>query len=208
MEFQDPQSAAMTRKSTRWWHYLVIPVGVLAGAAIAVMLRTSDADRITLNRGEQVSVPLTALLDAPAPQGSGIQRIAVLFGYRSCPDICPMTLFATHKALVGLGPQAQRTLVIFVTVDPERDTAAQTAAFVAFFDPRIRTISAEASVARVMQAFRARAIRRPVGQNGGYAMDHTAIVYILDAQQRVLDAIPEAIPEEQLTKRLLAALRP
>ena len=150
---------------------------------------------------------LMNLLDSPVQDPRDIQRIAVVFGYRSCPDVCPTTLLAMHNALVALGPKADHVLVVFVTVDPDRDSAEQLRQYVAFFDPHIHSISAPSSVTRILGEFRVRAVRTPSATAGNYLMDHTAVVYVLDSGQRVLDAIPESIPQQQLIRRLTAALQ-
>jgi len=188
-----------------WWRYLGVPIGIAAGAVLAVWLRTSDRDALTLHRGERVDGAFTRRLNpappgAPAPDG---HFLLVAFGYTFCPDICPTTLIAMHRALDGLGAGAQRVVPIFVTIDPARDTAELLQGYVANFDSRIRSLSDAAAVALTMKAFRARAEKRRLAGND-YAMEHTAVLYVLDPERRVVAALPETSPK--LSADILGAL--
>jgi protein SCO1 len=61
----------------------------------------------------------------------------VFFGFTFCPDVCPTTLLELSNLLKGLGPAADRLNVLFITVDPDRDTPQQLALYLSSFDPRI-----------------------------------------------------------------------
>lgn len=158
-------------------------------------LRTSDSDALTLRRGERVDAAFTAWLDPAAtttPTPPDGHFLLVAFGYTSCPDICPATLTAVHLALERLGAGAGHLVPIFVTVDPVRDTADRLRQYLASFDSRIRSISDPAVVATTLREFHARAEARRFPSGNGYSIDHTAVLYVLDPERRVIAALPEA----------------
>jgi len=107
----------------------------------------------------------------------------VFFGFTHCPEVCPTTLLETTNRLRALGAEAERLQVLFITVDPERDTPAQLALYLQSFDPRIVGLSGTAGqVEAAVKAYKAYAKKIPA--EGGYTMDHTASVYVMDAQGR------------------------
>lgn len=105
----------------------------------------------------------------------------VFFGFTHCPDICPTTLAQLTAVLDQLGPQADIT-PLFITVDPERDTQDIMADYVEYFDERI--VGLRGSLEQTEQAadaFAAYFEKVPL-EDGGYTMDHTASVLMMDAQ--------------------------
>jgi protein SCO1/2 len=108
----------------------------------------------------------------------------VFFGFTHCPDICPTTLFDVSEILRKLGPDADRVGALFVTVDPERDTPAALKDYLSSFDPHLSGLTGDpAAVAAVAKAYRVYFKKVPLDQ-GGYTMDHTAIVYLMDKEGR------------------------
>lgn len=188
------QESLLHNRRTRWW-YLGVPVGIAAGAVLAVWLRTSGNDALTLRRGERVDVAFTARLDPAAslaPTTPNGRFLLVAFGYTSCPDICPTTLLAVHRVLERLGAGAEHVVPIFVTVDPERDTADRLRPYVTAFDPRIRSLSDPTVAAATLRTFHARAEKRRFASGSAYLLNHTAVLYVLDPENRVIAALPEA----------------
>ena len=104
---------------------------------------------------------------------------AVFFGFTSCPDVCPTTLFELSTLLKELGPSGDELTPIFITVDPERDTPEVLANYLSAFDPRIIGLTGtEAEVEAATKAFKVyRAI--PL-EDGRYTMDHSAVVLLMD----------------------------
>lgn len=112
--------------------------------------------------------------------------VAVFFGFTHCPDVCPTTL-ATMKAVKEkLGPDGDRLQVIFVTVDPERDTPDLLAKYVTAFDPAFVGLhgSTEA-IAQTAKAFKVYYQKVPGKTPDTYTMDHTASTYLYDPQGRL-----------------------
>jgi len=121
----------------------------------------------------------------------------VFFGYRHCPDICPITLFEMSEVLRVLGKDADRVNALFITVDPERDTPAMMKDYLSSFDPHLRGATGDQkAIDAVEKAYRVYAKKVPA-DNGDYSMDHTALVYLMDKQGRFVapfkvDRKPEA----------------
>jgi protein SCO1/2 len=104
----------------------------------------------------------------------------VFFGYTHCPDICPTTLFDMSQMLRKLGPDADRTGALFITVDPERDTPAVLKDYMSNFDPHLRALTGDqAAIDATIREYRVYAKKVPV-DGGDYTMDHTAVVYLMD----------------------------
>jgi protein SCO1 len=108
----------------------------------------------------------------------------VFFGFTHCPGVCPTTLFDVSEVFRALGPDAKGVNALFVTVDPERDTPAVLKDYLSSFDPRIVGVTGdEAAVAAAEKAYRVYAKKVPT-DGGGYTMDHTAIVYLMNKDGR------------------------
>lgn len=104
----------------------------------------------------------------------------VFFGFTHCPDVCPTTLFEVSEVLEKLGPDAEKVNAVFISVDPERDTPETLKAYLSSFNPRLKALSGDAeAIAKVAKAYRAYYRKVPLDQ-GGYTMDHTALVYLMD----------------------------
>jgi len=108
----------------------------------------------------------------------------VFFGFTHCPEICPTTLFEVSEIIRNLGPDGDRMRAVFITVDPERDTPAALKEYLSSFDPRLSGLTGDPdAIAAVAKSYRAFYRKVPLEQ-GGYTMDHTAIVYLMDKQGR------------------------
>jgi protein SCO1/2 len=108
----------------------------------------------------------------------------VFFGYTHCPDVCPTTLFDVSELLRALGPDAGRAAALFITVDPERDTAPVIKDYLSSFDSHLRGATGELkAVEAAEKAYRVYARKVPL-KDGDYTMDHTALVYLMDKQGR------------------------
>jgi protein SCO1/2 len=108
----------------------------------------------------------------------------VFFGFTHCPDVCPTTLFDVSEVLRSLGPDADRTAALFITVDPERDTTAALKDYLGSFDPHLRGLTGDTdALATVAKEYRVYYKKVPL-DGGDYTMDHTAIVYLMDKDGR------------------------
>ena len=112
--------------------------------------------------------------------------VVLFFGYTHCPDICPTTLADMAAVMKALGPDAERVQVLFVTVDPERDTAEVLAQYVPAFDAHFLGLSGDAAATQsAAKEFKIFFEKRPGGAPGTYTVDHSAQSYVLDAQGRL-----------------------
>jgi len=110
----------------------------------------------------------------------------VFFGFTHCPDICPTTLFEVSEVLNRLGTDADKVNAIFVTVDPERDTPEKLKLYLSSFHPRLSALSGSpAQIEAIKKAYFVYAKRVPL-EGGGYTMDHTSVVYLMDKQGKFI----------------------
>ena len=108
----------------------------------------------------------------------------IAFGFTTCPDVCPTTLTRMTNWLKALGPAGDRLNVVYVTVDPQRDTPGQLRAYLSAFDPRIQGLTGSApAIAQIAREYGVFSQKVPLA-GGGYTMDHSLILYLMDAQGR------------------------
>lgn len=126
----------------------------------------------------------------------------VFFGFTFCPDICPTTLLELTELLKKLGAEADRLNVLFITVDPERDTPPQLALYLSSFDPHIVGLSGTTSeIESVMAKYKVYAQKVPL-KDGGYTMDHTAVVYMMNQKGQFVGLMNYEEPQETARAKL------
>jgi protein SCO1/2 len=110
--------------------------------------------------------------------------VLLFFGYTSCPDVCPTTLGDMKQVRERLSEEAEQVQVVFVTVDPQRDTAERLASYLSLFDPSdIGLTGSEEQLDPVWQAYGVyRAIDTSTQTATGYLVDHSSRVYLIDRQ--------------------------
>ena len=109
--------------------------------------------------------------------------VVLFFGFTHCPDICPTTLADMAAVMKKLGPDAARTQVLFVTVDPERDTPDVLAKYVPAFDPRFLGLSGDAGATqRAAKEFKIFYEKRAGSTPSSYTVDHSGQSYVIDPQ--------------------------
>jgi protein SCO1/2 len=114
------------------------------------------------------------------------KAVVLFFGYTQCPDVCPTTLSAMAEVAKLLGSDAARLQVVFVTLDPERDTAPLIAEYMAQFRPDFVGLRGDkAATEAVAKEFKVFYTKQAVGATGGYTLDHTAGSYVFDPQGRL-----------------------
>ena len=108
--------------------------------------------------------------------------VALSFGYTFCPDVCPTTLAELAEVRARLGADAKRFRIVFVTVDPERDTPARLREYVSAFDGSFTALTGPPErLAEVRKAYGVVAEKRVVaGTSASYLIDHSAFVYVID----------------------------
>ena len=135
--------------------------------------------------------------------------VVMFFGYTQCPDICPTTLTEMQQVMTLLGPQSDKVQVLFVTVDPERDTAEILKQYVPAFDSRFLGLrpADEAALEKVTKDFKIYYKKVPGANPGSYTMDHTAGSYAFDPDGRLRLYIKHAQGPETLAHDLKELLK-
>ncbi|MFL9926546.1 SCO family protein [Herbaspirillum lusitanum] len=112
--------------------------------------------------------------------------VVMFFGYTQCPDVCPTTMVEMANVMKDLGPQADKVQVLFVTVDPERDTQEILSQYVPAFDKRFLGLYGDqAATEKVAKEFKVFYQKVPGKTPGSYTMDHTAGSYVFDPEGHI-----------------------
>lgn len=133
--------------------------------------------------------------------------LLVYFGYTSCPDVCPTVLLRVGQALDALGPLGARVQPIFITVDPERDTAQRLATYMAAFNSRVVGLRGDpAQVREAAREFHVYYRARSLG-NGEYTVDHSSFLYLVAPDGQFTKLLADSLPVAKLTAELRAVVR-
>ncbi|MDE1566598.1 SCO family protein [Aquabacter sp. P-9] len=164
---------------------------LLLGAGLAVTPFTGGGSRLAPSGSASAAAP--AAIGGPfklaSSKGGTLSDqdlkgapFAIFFGFTHCPEICPTSLWEMSESLKRLGPEADKLKVLFVTVDPERDTPEILARYLQSFDPRIIGLSgSQKEMEAAAKAYRVYWRKVPTS-DGDYTMDHTALIYLMDAK--------------------------
>jgi len=126
----------------------------------------------------------------------------MFFGFTYCPDVCPTTLSELQGWMAALGPDADKLNYAFVSVDPERDTPEVLRDYVWAFDDRILPLTgSRKQVDAMLKAYRVYAKRVPL-DDGDYTMDHSAAVYLMNADNQFVGTIAYGEAEETALAKL------
>lgn len=154
-----------------------------AGSTAAVSFKNSDITGIDYAR----DFALTDHTGKPRKLADFKGKVVVMFfGYTQCPDFCPTTMHDLSEAMKQLGPKAQDVQVLFVTLDPERDTRDVLAQYVPAFDSHFiglyGDVPATEKIARDYHVFYEKVKGK---QEGSYSLDHTAASFVYDRQGQI-----------------------
>jgi protein SCO1/2 len=134
--------------------------------------------------------------------------VMLFFGFTQCPDVCPTTLARMADVMKQLGPDADKVQVLFVTLDPERDTAEVLGKYVTAFDPRFVGLWGDKdATAKAAREFRIFYQKVPGKTESTYSIDHTAASFVLDREGRLRLYVRHQQPVEDIVadvKTLLA----
>jgi len=134
--------------------------------------------------------------------------VALFFGYTSCPDVCPTTLAELKQALEKLGDQADQVQVLFVTVDPQRDTPERVQGYVDHFNPSFVGLSgSESDLAKVWNDYGVFVEIVEGASAAGYLVNHTARVTLIDQQGNLRVSFPFETPVEDVVHDLSLLLK-
>ena len=127
----------------------------------------------------------------------------VFFGFTHCPDVCPTKLFEISEVLRATGERGRNLRALFITVDPERDTPEVMKNYLGSFDPRIVGLTGDpAAVEAATRAYRGFARKVPL-KEGGYTMEHTSLVYLMDRNGRFVGSFNLDRPPAEAAQDLL-----
>lgn len=131
------------------------------------------------------------------------KAVAMFFGYTHCPDVCPTTLSDMANALKALGPDGQRVQVLFVTVDPKRDTPELLKGYVPAFNPTFLGLYGDAAAtAKVTKDFKIYAAERPGKTPESYTVDHSAQTLVFDAKGKLRLMLAYGTPGDKIASDL------
>lgn len=132
----------------------------------------------------------------------GGQPRAVFFGFTHCPVVCPVTVWELNSALDKIGARADALKIQFVTVDPERDRPETLKAYFSGFSGRVHGFTGSAQeIERVAKAFEVIYTKSPT-EGGDYTMNHTALVFLINSENQVVDVVGYGTPADAMTDRL------
>ena len=184
----------------------------LALVLAAILVVAGTAVAVALNHGSQQSVPLPQIGGHFALSSADGRRVTdqtfrgkwllIYFGYTSCPDVCPTTLSSMALALEKLGPLADKVQPLFITVDPERDTAKVVGEYVKDFDARfVGLVGSSQEIAAAARDFRVYYRVRQLG-NKEYVVDHSSFVYVIDPNGTFVRLLTGDLPGHQLADEI------
>jgi protein SCO1/2 len=134
--------------------------------------------------------------------------LIVYFGYMFCPDICPTDLQMIAQAIDQLGPDGKAAQPVFITIDPERDTAEKLADYVPLFHPRLIGLTGSpADIRRVAHGYKVYFAKAPQARMSAYMLDHSAFIYLVDADSRYLGFLPPGTSPDRLVEVIRSHLR-
>lgn len=191
-----------------------ITIGMLATVLVAsiamtafLTLRPSPAPPEKIRRITDIGGPFT-MLDH---RGRAVTRetflgapYIVFFGFTSCPDICPTALSYALTAIDALPAAAGGSIrILLVSVDPERDTPARLAEYVASFDDRVVGLTGTPQQIEAMaEAYRVYYQKGPVDEAGNYSVDHSGTIYLMDRAGAFASSLDVHEPIETATAKL------
>ena len=124
--------------------------------------------------------------------------LLIYFGYSYCPDVCPTDLQQIGRAVDGLGTAGEAVQPLFITLDPERDTAAHLADYVRLFHPRLIGLTGSAEqIARMARAYKVYYAKYPLG-SPDYVIDHSSFIYLVDRSGRYIGFFPPGTTADRM----------
>ena len=186
--------------SLRFWSIITCSLALgLAGCDGAPKFKSTDITGVDYGKNLELPDASGRLRRLDDFRG---KAVVVFFGFTHCPDICPTTLADIASALKELGNDAERVQVVFITVDPERDTPAELDRYVKAFDARFIALRGDPAITqRVAKDFKIFYEKRKQGDT--YTVDHSSQSYVIDPQGR----LRLLVRPDRLAKDLPADLR-
>ncbi len=176
-----------------------------ASVAVAAPPKPSESSKSDLSRLGQGTAAIDLLSEDGKPVSlddlNGKPRV-LFFGFTHCPVVCPVTVWEIDAALAEIGKPAETTQIIFVSLDPARDTPAVMKKYFSGFKGRVVPLTGiEASVQKIARSFDVRWQKVNTGK-GDYTLDHTALAFLINAEGQVVDTIAFGASRELSVARL------
>ncbi|MDD5241115.1 MAG: SCO family protein [Sulfuricella sp.] len=135
--------------------------------------------------------------------------VLLYFGYTFCPDICPTSLGFTSQALAALDKtELDKVQMLFVTVDPARDTLEKLKSYTAYFHPGIIGLSGTPEeIAKVAKLYGVDYAKQNTGSAGGYVVDHSAYTYVIAPDGSLFKSLDHGTPPAQVIEAIHAAMK-
>ena len=197
-----------TSRVTRRFLAICCVLGLLLSKAEAVLAEEADAPSAAalmdaLMWGQEPIGGPFELIDHTGARRTDADyrgKLALLyFGYTYCPDVCPTDLQAMASALDLLGDAARAVQPLFITIDPERDTAEHLANYVSLFHPRLVGLTGGADAVRqAARAYKVHYAKVVLPDSPDYAMDHSAFIYLVNADGQYLGFFPPGTSPERM----------
>lgn len=169
------------RFSLHFWSIIICSLALLAGCDSGPKFKSTDITGADYGKTLELRDHTGRARKLEDFRG---KAVVVFFGFTHCPDVCPTTLAEMSAAIKTLGPDAERVQLLFVTVDPERDTPEVLAKYVTAFDPRFLGMYGDAAATqRVAKEFKVYFEKRKTGDS--YSVDHSGQSYVIDPQGRL-----------------------
>ncbi len=198
MPLTQPRNSQNSRAFPIWIAATMAAIAVLAIAAIWLAWAPQASNRsliggpFALQNGEGKTITDDSMRGRP---------FLVYVGYTHCPDVCPTELASISDVLAKMGDKAIPAL--FITVDPERDTPKVMQDYVSSFDPHIVGLSGgPQAIGTAEKGYRVFARKGEVQSDGGYSMDHSSIVYLMNKSGGFVEALNLERPPEETAKEL------
>jgi len=129
--------------------------------------------------------------------------VVLMFGYTFCPDVCPTGLSLLNQALNEIGKRASEVQVLFITVDPERDTPERLKEYVAFFNPSFIGLSGtHEQIRKVANQYAVSYFLGKPDEKGDYAVSHSSFSYIINKQGKMAKMVPFNLPPDLVSKMI------
>jgi len=135
--------------------------------------------------------------------------VLLLFGYTSCPDVCPTGLLTVQQILQQLGDRAASVQPLFISVDPQRDTPEVLKAYVGYFHPTLIGLTGQPeTLDDISRRYRTSYSYGAAAATSGYSVDHSSSLYVIDAQGQLTSIIPFGTPTDIILDSVQRLLPP
>lgn len=198
---------AVNMQRSIWMALAVIVVLSVVGVAVALLMqRASHTFAGVVNEPAAIAFDFT-LTDENGQVFALSQLrgywILLTYGYTSCPDICPTTLANLRQVKQALGPEADQVRVVFVSLDPERDTPDILRRYLSHFGEGVKGLTgAPGEVAAAAKEYGVKYEKKESTSAAGYLVSHSAYVYLIDPQFRWRVTYPFGVQSQEIASDL------